>query len=865
MASSFPGTGCSASAEECLFSLEFLVHEVKLDSVNIALGQRPLPAVAFRFLEFPTVLLYPAPDYEEEEVGADYSPANLHLSFNRGKSCLFRQSLLSLQKLLSHTPLYILLLDLRTEVPLLLGSCLLSLSETVMLLKDVLERGNGGFSAPCWRGNSVELILHDLMGRNVGSISLTYRLLCLGGSVEGHMELRRKVKDSKPLDSPLSGSADQVFENKPEIISPTPSAKQQPGQYPPLSAKQDAVSVDVIEPIAEEPYGLSNFHQSHVPSLISQKGRCSPLPDVQATIEDLEKEASVHCPPVLYYSNSSEDKLVSEKLPTVNSSSRTNKAKAEKDILTKAYFEKDNLTHFDHGLSESYTHMGEVKNQPQQQLGDLSSKPVLSQLPLLNALLLELSVLNDHMPRSTDTISSRLAWLYTNGVNSENREAKPAPLEKVIKKSPQRLKRNKPETISRPPSSLTSRIKEQEGNKESVKTNPCETKAGVQEKKKLFYGLTNTFRLRLQHTNPNVLLEHERREQRRREQIELVHQKKMKSKGIFSKGRMSQRATSYGRKGQKSVNNNHSSIDENIETLIQSDDINNINKSLQKRGEHQHGFSLIHGQKKVSERGRNQVSKTPRGKKDYHSIEQSPSKSQVDLERNLKIHLSRSSIQSSDDCDQGDGLNSSYRHGRESSANSGTNKQHPFIGSNGRLSAELLASQDYTGYSDDFTSADFTGMYSDTFESSPEPATFGEKENVFHSYSKNSIHSSSVYYSPTPSFSAPQPTASNASPIHSYKKTAKNKKKQEIKIPISVSYDDLSDEYLGYEEESSKLDDAHSMDSEHHSQISKTASQDYTESESPEMSLSERGSSVNVSSNTSDGDRSVAESTTTKH
>ncbi|XP_053314478.1 microtubule-associated protein 10 [Spea bombifrons] len=833
------------SKAECLFSLEMLVHDVRVDCATLALREMPLPTVAFRLLEFPTVLLYPKPGYLDEDVDLDYAPGLLQLSFDRGKSCMFRQSISSLHRLLSNTPLYVLLLDLRPNVPLLLGSCLISLSETVMLLKEALEKGNEGLpAAPCWKGHSGRHMLHDLMGRKVGSISLSYRLLCLGESVVGHMQLNREPEEGcRPLDNAPNGSADCVPENRSveqmaKVLEQIPPPVIDSAHSPPApTAAEKSIKIDNKDPLAKKTK-ICRQNQSTVPTMAHQEGRCSSGSDVGDRLSDLENEANVHCPPPLYYHCNSKAELVSEELPEVSRSFGGVKVNAEEDHLSEAEPEKVPRKNINHSKPTCNMNVGEIeKTQLQQQ-----TRSALSQLPLLNALLLELSVLNDQLPRAAEaSISSRLAWLYTNGANAETIEPKSPSLEKAAKKPPSpKIRRNKPEGFSRSPSATTS-TKEQEKSKECINVTSSAPQANAHGKKKLIYGITNTFKLRLQQTNPNVLLKHERREQRRKELIEFSQQKKIRQKGILSKGRISQSSVKKKQKGGL-----HRSLDENVETLIQG-------------GERKIGTFLNHealDANIIESHWGNFATKGQHGKRDGLSMKNSTSVADEDLERHLKLHLSKSSLRTSEVSDHEDLNHSHVVAGRNTSSSP-----------NGRVSADLLASQDYTGYSDDFTSVDFTGRYSDAFDSSPEPVLPGHNRDLSNSDSESG--SNSNYNSVTPSISTPQPTVSNASPVQSYKTTMRNQKRQQIRIPLAVSYrddnDDQSDKNSESGGERSKHDKVQHVNRESPRLKSGPQRDDaLTESESYsyDKNISARTSKVSVLSNLSGEDVSSQDSTT---
>jgi hypothetical protein len=106
------------------FSLELYVQHVEY----FPQAAPAHPAVAFRLLDFPSVVIYgPSPE-KSPVVDAAASllaakpnavdilnPANFSahhvLSFERGKSCLFTLGRQSLQRLLQHVPLYLMLVD----------------------------------------------------------------------------------------------------------------------------------------------------------------------------------------------------------------------------------------------------------------------------------------------------------------------------------------------------------------------------------------------------------------------------------------------------------------------------------------------------------------------------------------------------------------------------------------------------------------------------------------------------------------------------------------------------------------------------------------------------------------------------------
>ena len=112
--------------EESLFSLELVVDQISLPKIVCR-----FPAVAFRLLDFPTLLIYHVePDLAEtirEKISKDphYKvPHQLHelqdkygsFPVKKGKSCLFKVPLRILHTHLSNCPLYVMIIDTYPEV-----------------------------------------------------------------------------------------------------------------------------------------------------------------------------------------------------------------------------------------------------------------------------------------------------------------------------------------------------------------------------------------------------------------------------------------------------------------------------------------------------------------------------------------------------------------------------------------------------------------------------------------------------------------------------------------------------------------------------------------------------------------------------
>ncbi|XP_075454427.1 microtubule-associated protein 10 [Ascaphus truei] len=784
-----------ASPPECVFSLELLVNDVLVDRAALGLVDKPLPALAFRLLDFPTLLVYPGPENEEEGGGEEASGPTglLHLPFGRGKSCLFRLSLHSLQRRLSQSPLYVLLLDLRPRLPLLLGSCLLSMSEAARGVREEAERGPGCFPVPCWRGAKGEHPLYDLMGRRVGRLSLGYRLLCLGGSVMGHlgMSTEHKVVQGgyRHLDDAESGCIVPNHQDGPALptsIMVPPASTSSPIMpsvtQVPSSSEGKAITLET--PVAAFLYKdhlerevqphASGQNQSSVSTQTEQKSRHPPRLDVADSLAELEAQANVFCPPPLYYNHDTEPKPVGEQPPRENNSVSAARPLVGEDMID-SDSEEDSVKKANQGACEFTEDISIARRPHQKRQSGPYPKPILNQLPFLNALLLELSLLNDQMPIPSQTaVHPQLAWLYTNAVGGESyipmRNNKPKlhveeVLPKALKKpSSPKLKKNRPEgLVSKTPSSLSENHAEKESHRDGAQGKAGALKADGHGRNKLFYGLTKTLRLRLQETNPDVLLMHERREQNRKRQIEISKQQKWRSRGILSKGKIPKSSIDCGQETQKVIPLNHRSFDENVETLIQNNNLNNMKDYDPRRQEPPPASAHVLDPYKNSV-GMMQ----PLAEKSFSSLENSTSEPQKEFERDVKVNLPRSMVQDSV-CEQEVTNYLSSISSDSQVTGSGNYKQgaHNLASSPDHIpSGDLIASLDYSGYLDDFTSPDYTGRYSEAFDSSTEPALLDVIKVLSCSDSENSRHSSAKSDSLTANLSAS--VLSNASPVPSY-------------------------------------------------------------------------------------------------
>ncbi|XP_007892718.2 LOW QUALITY PROTEIN: microtubule-associated protein 10 [Callorhinchus milii] len=532
---------------ESLFSLELVVDCVRVSGapapgVCAAPGPAAPPsrllAVAFRLLDFPTVLVHQVEPESAEAIrrasaGEEEGTAPQQLrdgpgscTFSKGKSCLFRINLASLHSHLTHTPLYAMLLDVSPHLPKLVGSCLISLGDTIEKIRQDAEKH--GVAVPSAHGGKGGHTLYNLMGEKVGYITVGHRLLSLGTSLLPHIPEKDVLKvgvrnESVPPCTPRSvGYRCEVCG-----CIPAHSLKE------PDSVHNCSVLVQQLElGDTEVPIVISELDENRRP------GKLSTGTQTQHTIRrlsiNLEIEQhrdfydiadNVFCPPPLYYNQSAEEpeENYTQMYRTVEHQvecfPRENNSDEEDGLKTDHLFRMSQTLTHSSVPQDQMEKTSRIKSQVQskQQQSDVGN--TISQLPLLNALLLELSLLSDQaLPQIPLTIHPQLAWLYR-----ERKDDFPVVDQVAKSETPtQHPKSSTPisnnYTERHPKKRLSPKYVEKE---KRPKQDNIEARIGLEHRKnKLMYGLTNTFRLRLQKTNPNFLILHEKKELLRKRQVE---------------------------------------------------------------------------------------------------------------------------------------------------------------------------------------------------------------------------------------------------------------------------------------------------------------------------------------------------------
>ena len=217
---------------ESLFSLEIIVDKLQLPNI-----QCRFPAIAFRLLDFPTLMIYHVepelgetiktkiridPLYKLDKQIPELVDKDGCFSMKKGKSCLMKMSPNTLLSHLSSTPLYVMVIDTFPETPKLIGNCTLPLDETMKrVYQDVCKVG---LAVPTVGGEKGCYKIFNLMGVEIGSLLLGIRILSLGVGLIPHIPASSISKSSKTEVKlqPNQSRMDEIQEQVADIVRPQP-------------------------------------------------------------------------------------------------------------------------------------------------------------------------------------------------------------------------------------------------------------------------------------------------------------------------------------------------------------------------------------------------------------------------------------------------------------------------------------------------------------------------------------------------------------------------------------------------------------------------------------------------------------------
>ncbi|XP_042358600.1 microtubule-associated protein 10 [Plectropomus leopardus] len=532
---------------EILFSFELLVECIRVETQSQVSDEL---ALGVRLLDFPTLLIYQPPKSSGDinQQGHHVKEQQGEYTFNRGKSCFFKMNLNSLHTHLSNTPLYAMVLDVKEEIPKLVGTSLISLAKVMdRVMQDVTEHG---VTTPSSHGERGAVCVCNLMGEKIGSISLSYKLLSLGASL--HITERRDLK---------SAGAHGVQHVQQSSMEKNTSAESLPPDSVDVCSSQTPGVREHIQnnKPSNENIFINEIKQDNSVCVDMQKPQSRPPQTLKEN--NFEDDLSIFCPPLLFYSNSAEDNSKNEggdyKILNLDSEAFTSEDSEEETGENKSNVTSSLMVNH-RARHENTSKHQETSGTTPSVLGD-----ALRQLPLLNALLVELSQLNGQNQHQPLSIHPNLSWIYRPASTEPSAGHRNTPQKaqtKLLQKtrqgtSPHSKHLHSPRYCSTPvvrPASVPVNNKQEKALTESKSSSKS-------PQKKLVYGTTKTFNLRLKQISPLRV--------KRRECIDLI-QNETQSKMTRGKTKSSKKSMKPSRR--KSTLNQSSSLNENIETVIQS-------------------------------------------------------------------------------------------------------------------------------------------------------------------------------------------------------------------------------------------------------------------------------------------------------
>ncbi|XP_023267416.1 microtubule-associated protein 10 [Seriola lalandi dorsalis] len=678
--------GQNSDILKTLFSFELLVKNVRIERDTKVSDEL---AVGVRLLDFPTLLIYqPQPRSGDiNRPGEHDKEKRREYAFNRGKSCFFQMNLDSLHTHLSNTPLYAMVLDVKEEIPKLVGSSLISLAKVIdRIRQDVTEHG---VSAPSSHGERRLVSMCSLTGEKNGLISLSYKLISLGASLLPHIRDRRDLQRTR-----VHGGqhVQESIEEKNICIESLPYDCR--NAHSPTLDKSDISRDAQNKGLANTKISMSEDKQDGTAVCVATKH--TPRTQIPQTLQEIEnyfeEDLTIFCPPRLYYSNSAEEKSKNEggdyKLLTLDSEAFTFEDSCSEDEMSEKRIEFPRSPMMEERVKN------DAKTSRNQEKSGVSPNVLgqaLQQMPLLNALLVELSQLNGQNPQQSLSVHPNLAWIYRPASTEPSAGHGDTP-RKTLQTTSQGTSRyfkhlHSPRNCSTP--IVRSKSVQKKDRQEEVL---IESKASSKsQRKKLVYGTTKTFNLRLKQISPLKV--------KRRQCMELTQNETQTS---LTKGKTKSENKVVKSSKRKSVLNQSSSINENIETMIQSI---TVDSALQ--GTTTLKQKNLHGKDKHDKQNSEKPSPSERRDMKFIHIPSVDSDSAAQ-NRDKNEHHSESNQSHSDSDRHREEIESSRssRHGSPKSS---------FSDSSGEGNEEA-------DYVDDFNSLEPSDAYSPDPMSSPEPS-----------------------------------------------------------------------------------------------------------------------------------------------
>ncbi|XP_063047663.1 microtubule-associated protein 10 [Engraulis encrasicolus] len=575
---------------ETLFSFEFLVEYVRLETGSL---RSWTPAVGVRLLDFPTLVTYQS-DIQQQTDGkwtrTDVDNYN-EAYFQKGKSCLFKINFVFLHKHLSCTPLYAMVMDVGHDTPKLIGSSLISLARLVDQIQADVEAY--GISTPSSRGERGVHDLCNLMGKKIGQISIACKLVSLGGSLIPHIPecgihsvgttLAHETEMTETVEIPAEAVRESagVMPLEVESSSPVPAPTPTPVHIICQTVQLEGQTKDLVVSEAVHIPVASASTQTE-PTQTQKRIRKLQIAEMKYE-EETYQEPTLFCPPPMFYSASMQKEDDGEK--------NIERPNTGTDCLTLADLNTHNESldselsptqeQREGGTIENSTTGSRIPPQPPGQF-NLGNGDAIRQLPLLNALLVELSLLNGQSQQQQPLpIHPSLAWIYaspagparppvTDSITSERQTNYTSPPRKARQSSSPRHGCSEQCAKSLAPNSQSRSQRKAKTHKHS-QPNPEKTK------RKLKYGLTHTYRLRLQRLSSDL--------PKPRECRQLIHSQETKLDKHKNRVFHSTSSTS--------MLNTSLHLDDNIETLVCGINVDSSQESSQPKSANRLNMSFL--------------------------------------------------------------------------------------------------------------------------------------------------------------------------------------------------------------------------------------------------------------------------------
>ncbi|XP_014442285.2 microtubule-associated protein 10 [Tupaia chinensis] len=383
------------------------------------------------------------------------------------------------------------------------------------------------------RATRARLPLCNRGGQRVGDIALAFRLTDLGSGLPG--------RPGRPAAS-TSISTREVSARTPQGAPRPQRSASEPGPGDaegPLRASQSARAQpnlkDTVFPSRADSDDVATAENGKTspafPCSDASSGRSvSPL---QKEGAELDIETNTFCPPPLYYTHCTQEKTPPAQCKITIEPQTSVPEELDGDFLEEKLVQPsthrnplkpaDPATHEsppmlinpphtqDSGATSQTTH------HPQTEENRMN---IVRQLPLLNALLVELSLLCNQPMTSPAHVHPQLAWLYRTEEKKTLESSAKSTNQSESKKDKHSMgDREKSESLQYKKDQVEN-LKKGKHTERNSGTYPKRVKRG-----KLLFGLTNTLRLRLKQTNPDMLVVHEKREEYRKKQVQALSTK----------------------------------------------------------------------------------------------------------------------------------------------------------------------------------------------------------------------------------------------------------------------------------------------------------------------------------------------------